>query len=69
MSRSELLPSLNLATLVIVLLVVGIGFLYFLRKRSNRHPMEGREERNVGADLDAGRSPRDRSPKVQTPPD
>lgn len=64
MSKSELLPSLNLATLVIVLAIVAIGFLFFLRKRSNRHPMEGREERNVAADLDAGRPADDRSPRV-----
>jgi hypothetical protein len=56
MSKSELLPFLNLGTLLIVLVVAAIGFAIFLRKRSNRHPMEGIRERNVAADLDAGRA-------------
>ena len=64
MTSSELLPSLSLMTLVIVALAVGVSLLIFLRRRSNRHPMEGRQERNVGADLDAGREPPDRSPPV-----
>ncbi|MES2903220.1 MAG: hypothetical protein V4696_03460 [Pseudomonadota bacterium] len=64
MSLSEMLSSLNLMTLVIAVVIVGLGFLYFLRKRSNRHPMEGRQERNVAADLDAGHAAEDRSPKV-----
>ncbi len=62
MSLSEMLSSLNLMTLIIPLAIVAIGFIYFLRKRSNRHPMDGKQERNVGADLDAGRSAPDRSP-------
>ncbi len=64
MSLSEMLPSLNLMTLLIPLVIVAIGFAYFLRKRSNRHPMEGRQERNIAADLDAGRGADDRSPRV-----
>ena len=56
LSKSELLPFLNLGTLISVLVIAAIGFAYFMRKRSNRHPMEGIRERNVGADLDAGRA-------------
>lgn len=62
MSRTDFLSSLNLGTLVIVFLVVAAAFVYFLRKRSNRRPLEGREERNVAADLDAGRAAPDNSP-------
>jgi hypothetical protein len=51
-------------TLVLVAAIVAIGFAYFLRKRSNRHPMDGRQERNVAADLDAGRKAPDHSPKL-----
>ncbi len=29
------------------LLIVGGAFLYFMRKRSNRHPMAGERERNI----------------------
>ena len=62
MTSSTFLSSLNLGTLVVVLVIVAIGFAYFLRKRSNRRPLEGREERNVARDLDAGREAPDHSP-------
>lgn len=54
-SNSGFLASLNLGTIVIAVLIVGAILLFFIRKRSNRHSMEGREHRNVGADIDAGR--------------
>jgi len=63
MSRTGLLSSLNLMTLIGVFVIVAIGFLYFLRRRSNRHPLEGRTERNVARDLDADRGPPDHSPR------
>ena len=63
MSRTGLLSSLNLMTLIGVFVIVAIGFLYFLRRRSNRHPLEGRKERNVARDLDADRGPPDHSPR------
>ncbi len=63
MSTSGFLSSLNLATLIGVVLVVAIGFAYFLRRRSNRHPLDGREERNVAKDLDAHRDAPDHSPR------
>lgn len=63
MTSSGFLSSLNLMTLVGVFLVVAIGFVYFLRRRSNRHPLEGREERNVARDLDAARDAPDHSPR------
>ena len=63
MSTSGLLSSLNLGTLVVGFLIVVIAFGYFLRRRSNRHPMEGRRERNVAEDIDAGREPPDHSPR------
>ena len=64
MSTFEYLASQNMMILVTAFLVVAISFAYFLRKRSNRHPMEGRQERNVGADLDAGRKAPDHSPRL-----
>lgn len=63
MSSSGFLASLNLSTLVIVVLVAGAALLFFMRKRSNRHPMEGRQERNVAADIDAGRGAPGESPR------
>jgi LPXTG-motif cell wall-anchored protein len=63
MSRTGLLSSLNLMTLIGVFVIVVIGFLYFLRRRSNRRPLEDRQERNVARDLDAGRGPPDHSPR------
>ena len=61
MSRPEFLSSLNLMTLVVVFLIVAGAFVFFLRKRSNRRPLDGRQERNVGADLDANRAAMDHS--------
>lgn len=63
MPKNDFLASLNLGTLVIVALIVAAGFAYFLRKRSNRKPLDGRRERNVAADLDAGRKAPDHSPR------
>lgn len=51
MTNSTLLPSLSLFTLVIALVIVLAGFLWFLRKRSNRHPLgenEGFENNRRG---------------------
>lgn len=63
MSTNGFLGSLNLGTLVIVFLVVAAAFIYFLRRRSNRHPLEGRQERNIAQDLDAGRPAPDHTPR------
>ncbi|MFB0612410.1 LPXTG cell wall anchor domain-containing protein [Aurantiacibacter poecillastricola] len=40
MSDTGLASSLNIVTLVAVLIIAAILFLYFMRKRSNRHPMD-----------------------------
>lgn len=40
MDTNELLPALNLFTLIGVLAIVVIAFLLFQRKRSNRHGMK-----------------------------
>ncbi len=40
MSTSSLIPSLFLFTLVAVLVIAVGGYVYFMRKRSNRHPVE-----------------------------
>ena len=64
MSTTEYLSSQNLMILISGFVVAAIAFMYFMRKRSNRHPMEGRQERNVGADLDAGRKAPDHSPRL-----
>ncbi len=63
MSSHGFLASLNLGTLVIGFLVVAAALVYFLRRRSNRHPLEGRQERNVGQDINAGQEPPDHSPR------
>lgn len=64
MSNGGFLSSLNLMTLVVVFLIVAGAFVFFLRKRSNRHPLEGRQERNVGADLDANNAAPDHTPRA-----
>ncbi len=40
MSTSGIIPSLCLFTLIAVVVVAVIAYLFFLRKRSNRHPVE-----------------------------
>jgi predicted exporter len=40
MSTPNLIPSLFLFTLIAVLLIATVGYLLFLRKRGNRHPVE-----------------------------
>jgi amino acid transporter len=62
MGRTDFLASLNLATFVIVFIVAALALFFFLRRRSDAHPLEGREERNVARDLDAGRPAPPRSP-------
>lgn len=56
MYTGDFLASLNLGTLLIVFLVVAVGLFIFLKRRRNRHPLEGRSERNIARDLDAGRA-------------
>lgn len=55
MHLNTFLSSLNLMTLVIVALALAVALIVFLRRPSNRHPLEDRQDRNVGQDLDAGR--------------
>ncbi|WP_448658041.1 hypothetical protein ACPVPU_11325 [Sphingomonas sp. CJ99] len=62
MSGTDFLSSLNLTTLVVVALIAAIGLALFLRRRSNRHSLDGKQERNVAADLDAGRAAPDHLP-------
>ena len=64
MTTFEYLSAQNLMILVTGVLIAAVALAFFLRKKSNRHPMEGRRERNVGADLDAGRKAPDHSPRV-----
>lgn len=64
MAPTEFLSAQNLMTLIAVFVIAAAAFMFFLRKRSNREPMEGRQERNVGADLDAGRKAPDHSPRL-----
>lgn len=61
MALPEFLASLNLMTLVAVLVIAAIGLAFFLRRRRNRHPLEHRQERNIARDLDAGRTAPDHS--------
>lgn len=62
MSNVDFLSSLNLMTLVGVLAAACLALLWFMRKRSNAHSMDGKRERNVGRDLDAGKAAPDHSP-------
>lgn len=57
MSRTELIPSLMFFTIGAIIVVALVLLLRFLRKRSNRHPMEGVRERNID-EIRAGTPPR-----------
>ncbi len=59
MSRSDLLPLLNLTTLIVFALILLGVLLLFLRKRSNRHPMEGQHEENIAKRIDESRDTRE----------
>ena len=57
MSETELVPTLMLFTLIAALVIGIVLFLRFRRKRANRHPMEGQQERNVGQAIDEHQRP------------
>ena len=64
MSTFDYLSAQNLTILLSGLVLGLVALALFMRKRANRHPMEGRQDRNVGADLDAGRKAPDHSPRI-----
>lgn len=47
MNTDTAVPTLMFFTLGIVLLVGIVVLVRFMRKRSNRHPMDGHRERNI----------------------
>lgn len=48
MDRAELLPSLNLMTLIGVLVVALIALVLFMRKRSNRQAIKHPNDEVIG---------------------
>ena len=50
MTNGTFLSSLNLMTLIGVLAVAVIAFAFFMRKRSNRHPMDTPRGREIEAE-------------------
>ncbi len=48
MDRIDLTGSLAFVTIGIVLVALAIILIRFMRKPENRHPMEGKHERNIG---------------------
>lgn len=48
MDRAELLPSLNLMTLVGVVLIAIVALVLFLRKRSNREAIKHPDDEVIG---------------------
>ena len=57
MSTDTTVGSLMMFTLIAVLAILLIAVVHFLRKRKNRHPMEGVQERNID-EIRAGEPPR-----------
>lgn len=62
MDTQTTLGSLNLFTLVAVLVVVIGGFLWFLRKRSNREGLKGR---GMTTNLDAAAARNEDPPRAR----
>lgn len=56
MNTSEFVGSQMFMTIGIVVVVLAVLLLWFLRKRSNRHPMEHQRERNA-AEMERGVPP------------
>lgn len=54
MATHQTVPTLMLVTLGIVLLIAIVLLARFLRRPANRHPMDGKAERNVGKEIDEG---------------
>ena len=54
MLMNEMVPSLMFATLGLGLLVLVVILVMFLRRRSNRHPMDDQPDRNVSKEIDRG---------------
>lgn len=57
MSETELVPTLMLFTLIAALVIGVVLLLRFRRKRANRHPLAGQQERNVAQAIDERRAP------------
>ena len=53
MNTPDMLASLNLMTLVSVAVALLVLYLLFMRKKSNRHPLAGKEDDHIGERLDA----------------
>lgn len=49
MNSSALLPALNLFTLVAIAVVLIGAFIWYMRKPSNRHPMDSERGRQIDA--------------------
>ena len=58
-NTNRLLSSLNIFTLVAVAAALLAYLLFFLRKKRNRHPMEGQPEENIAERIDESRNTRD----------
>lgn len=64
MSTSDYLPANNLFLLIAVFVIAAIALLWFLRKPSNRHPMDGPK----GRALDERRAEENAQGTTDVPP-
>lgn len=47
MDTADMTGALGFGTLIVVLLIAIVIWARFMRKPENRHPMEGKRERNI----------------------
>lgn len=55
METHHAIPSLMFMTLGIVVVIAATVLIWFLRRPSNRHPMEDQPDRNVAQEIDQGK--------------
>ena len=52
MGTADMTGTLGFGTLIVALLIAIVLLLRFMRKPQNRHPLDGKQERNIGQVLD-----------------
>ena len=65
MGTADMTGTLGFGTLIVALVIAIVLLVRFMRKPQNRHPLEGKQERNIAEVLDReqDRTIKDRVPR------
>ena len=65
MGTADMTGTLGFGSLIVALLIAIVLLVRFMRKPQNRHPLEGKQERNIAEVLDRehNRTTNDRIPR------